>query len=304
MKRATLLLIAFFIALAPANAFAHGDEDIAKGGFALRIDGDLHLGPDGILDSAVVIDGHAAIEGDIKETLIVISGSAEVSGRVGEEIILIDSHLVLTETGSVGDDVILISSDITEETGSVIGGEIREEVDLSIQWWGVALVSLLAWVGFTILAVVAALVLAAVARRQSSGAADLLTSQTAHTILAAVITFIALPIAAFFIMFTAVGIPLALGVLFFLLPALGFFGYLICGLMIGNLIFGKANLGSEGQRPYLAAALGMLILQVVVLIPFIGWLIALISGLWGAGAIVLYAWNAWRSPGQETPAPA
>ncbi len=294
MRRAALLLIAFLIALAPANAFAHEGE--TKSVFSLQIDGDLDVGPDDILDSAVVIDGRAEIEGDIKDTLIMISGSAVVSGRVGDKIILIDSDLLLTSTGSIGDDVVLISSDITREAGSVVGGEVRDEVDLSIKWWSVALVSILAWVGFTILVVVAALVLAAVARRQSSGAAELLISRTAFTILAAVITFIALPTAAFFILFTAVGIPLALGVLFFLLPALGFFGYLVSGILIGNLILGKADIGPEGKRPYLGAALGMLILQFVLLIPIIGWFIALLAGLWGAGGLVLFAWNAWRSP--------
>ena len=294
MKRATLLLIALFIALAPAGVSAENGE--SKGGFALRIDGDLYVGPGEILDSAVVVDGHALIEGRITETLVVIAGSVEISGRVDEDVVLIDSDLLLTSTANVRGDVIRISGDLTRQTGSVIGGEVRDEFDLSIQWWSVALVSLLAWVGFTVLVVVAALVLAAVARRQSSGAAALLTDQTAYTILATVVTFLALPIAAFFIMFTAVGIPLALSVFFFLLPALGFFGYLITGLMIGNQILGKTDTGPEGKRPYLAAILGMLILQLVLLVPVIGWFIALIAGLWGAGGVVLYAWNAWRSP--------
>ncbi len=130
MKRIVLLILAMVIAFTPATAFAENGE--LEKGFVLRIDGDLHLGAGESLESAVVINGRAVIDGEVEETLVVISGSAVISGRVGDDVVLIDSDLELTESGLVGDDVILIDGDISRAVGSVVGGEVRDEFDFSI----------------------------------------------------------------------------------------------------------------------------------------------------------------------------
>jgi hypothetical protein len=77
------------------------------------------------------------------------------------------------------------------------------------------------------------------------------------------------------------------------LPALAILGYITAGTMLGTLI--TSGLGrAPGNHPYLAAFLGVLLLQIVVVIPFVGWMVATLSGLWGAGAIGLVAYNAAR----------
>ena len=294
MKRTAFLLLAIFVAFAPAPVLA--DDGELQKGFVLRVDGDLHIGPDESLEVALVINGEAVIEGEVKETLIIIAGSAVVSGRVGEDVVLIDSDLELTANGRIDGDVVLISGDISRGAGSVVGGVVRDELDFSIRWWDLAIFSLLAWVGFTILVIFSGLLFVAVGSRQMSGAAALLTDDAGFSILAAVFIFMAVPIPAFFILITGVGTPLGFGILFFLLPAIGFLGYLIAGLRLGNLIVHAARARTDNQRPYLPAFVGLTILQLVVLVPFFGWFVAFLMSFWGAGGLVLYAWRAWRAP--------
>ncbi len=120
------------------------------------------------------------------------------------------------------------------------------------------------------------------------------------SILSAAITFIAVPIAAVIALITVIGLPLGIGVLAFLLPALWFLGYLVGGLMLGTLIYSRASERVRDNR-YLAVATGLAVLQFFVLIPFLGILVGVLMGLWGGGAIALLAWRSFRTARDASP---
>ncbi len=302
MKRVRLLLLACCLALIPASAYA--DDGGLDKGFVLRVDGDLYIGPDESVESAVVINGRAVIEGRIKETLVIINGDVVLIGSVGEDVVIISGDIELGASARVAQDVVLIDANLLQASGSVIGGEVKNEFDISIQWWELAVFSVLVWLGMTIVLVVAGLLFAAIGGRQLAGAADLLTSDAAFSILAAVVTWVALPIAAVLVLFSVVGIPLGLSVLLFFLPAVGFLGYLVAAARLGGLLLGLVNFQSERERPYLAVVIGLVILQLLLFVPVFGWLVAFVAGLWGSGGLALYAWRAWRGSSAPTAAPA
>ena len=54
-----------------------------------------------------------------------------------------------------------------------------------------------------------------------------------------------------------------LGVLFGAWPLLAFLGYLVAGIWIGNWVLAQLSPGSVRERPYLAAFIGLLLLQLV-----------------------------------------
>ncbi len=128
------------------------------------------------------------------------------------------------------------------------------------------------------------------------GAAQLLSDDPAFSILASVLTFVALPIPAFFILFTGIGIPLGLSTLLLLLPALGFLGYLVAGIRIGSFILKVTGIRPDGGSPYFGVVVGLMLLQLILFVPLLGWLAAFLVAFWGAGGLVLYAWRAWRAP--------
>jgi hypothetical protein len=82
-----------------------------------------------------------------------------------------------------------------------------------------------------------------------------------------------------------------------LLPALWFIGYLVAGAAVGTLIV-KTH-GGRNDHPYLAVLVGVLIFQVIALVPFVGGTVAFFAGLIGAGALVYRAWATFR--GTTTP---
>jgi hypothetical protein len=93
---------------------------------------------------------------------------------------------------------------------------------------------------------------------------------------------------------TIVTIPTGLGLFLFVLPVLGFLGYIVVGIRIGDAIVGATRKSVETGHPYLAAAVGITVLVLISMIPVLGGLVALISGFLGAGAILVASWRTAR----------
>jgi hypothetical protein len=111
------------------------------------------------------------------------------------------------------------------------------------------------------------------------------------------------PLLAVVAFLTVIGIPLGIGILVFFLPVMGFLGYLVAGTRVGMWLLGLTK-REPGERPYAEAGLGVFLLQLLVLVPFAGVVIALIAAALGAGAL---AYQVFRGAGgrgisQETPA--
>jgi len=151
----------------------------------------------------------------------------------------------------------------------------------------------------------AGLLFAAVGGRQLAGVANSLTAETGKTVLAGILLWLALPVLAVVFFITLVGIPLALGLLLVVAPALWFLGYISVGTRLGGVVFRLVRPDAESVHPYAAVASGMLVLQLVVLVPLIGALTMVLAGLWGGGALAFAALRAARGQGAGAgPGPA
>ena len=297
MARLSIFLIALFLALLPATSFAHVHE-ASEAGLVMRIDGDLTLLEDERVDAAIVISGNVQVYGTIEDFLMIIDGDGVISGRVDGDIVAISATIDLTADAVVDGDISLIDSDLNQATGAQVLGDIDDEFE--INWWVLLIVNIVFWIGKTIAVLVFGLLLVAIAPRQAANAAAAMTADPGWSILSAAIAFIGIPIAAVIALVTVIGVPLGIGVLAFLLPALWFLGYLVGGLMLGTLIYSRTSEQIRGNR-YLAVVTGLAILQLLILVPFIGILIGVLMGLWGAGAVALLAWRSFRAPRDASP---
>jgi hypothetical protein len=97
---------------------------------------------------------------------------------------------------------------------------------------------------------------------------------------------------------TIIGAPLGLAILLMVWPAAAFAGYLVAGIWIGEWLLNRGTATERPARPYLAAVVGLVILQVVSLVPFVG----AIASLFGFGAVLLLAWRTFRQPTTSQPA--
>lgn len=308
MKKLLILLFALLLALVPSSTFAQ-DADEDSGDLLLRIGGEARVERGESVGTLIVIDDDAYVAGTVRDNLIVINGDATVTGVVEGDATVISGSLAL-RGGSTVKDVMLIDSDLTQATGAVVTGDVTERGDLFFVLPGLVF-GILFWVAMTIAVIVAGLLFAAVAGRQLRGFAGSLAASTGRTLIASAILWIGVPILAVIAMVTLIGIPLGVGLLVFLLPALWFLGYIVFGTWIGTFLVSRTAASSD-RRPYLEAALGLFVLQVAALIPVLGVLTLVLGGLWGSGAIAYSAWNGWRGPraapeqpsGTPAPSPA
>ena len=120
---------------------------------------------------------------------------------------------------------------------------------------------------------------------------------------------VVIPLAAFVLIATLIGAALGVGILIALWPLVAFVGYLVAGIWIGDWVLQQRRPAVARERPYLAAVIGLLILQALGLIPGPR-IVGMLLSLFGFGAVVLLAWRTLRAGGAPnvtvtgaTPAP-
>jgi len=292
--RGFLTLLVLLLALVPGSAMAQDTE--TEGSFLLGINSDTYIRPEQSIQTLVVINENAVIDGTVTEALFVINGTATVNGNLTGDVTIISGTLNLGETAGVTKDVVLINSEINQTAGATVGGQI-ERHSWAFYSWQLTLVSALFWIGSTAVILLAGLLFAAIGGRQVTGAGEMITGRTGHVALTGLIVGIGLPVVAVIAIMTLVGIPVGIAMLIFLLPVLWFTGYLVAGTKLGSMLLGlrKRDMQPNGH-PYLAAVIGLLFLQIVAFVPVLGFLFVGLASFMGTGAVAYFAWRAWRGP--------
>jgi len=243
------------------------------------------LVPEGeTVQTAVIFNGSATIDGTVAETLVVFNGRTEITGTVGEDIIVFNGAVVLRSGSRVGGDVVSRQAPQIED-GATVEGSID---DLPTRWdyWDITFVGRLGWwLAYTVSTLVLGLVLLMLARGLDPASIRTLRDRLGAAIGFGVLWFVLLPIVAVLLFVTIVGIPLGL----FLLLALGLvysIGYVVGGLALGRLVV------KEPTSRYLAFLAGWGALRVIALVPFLGGIAWLVGTVLGLGTL----WVAARAP--------
>jgi hypothetical protein len=288
MIRRLVILFVMIALLWPVAALAQDSSDITEDDdILMRINGPLTIAAGDLVDVLVVINDNATVDGTVDKLVMVINGTATINGTVDGDLVVVSGDLVLGPSAVV-DDVHLYDSTITRDPAATVRGDISEDAELNWSWWGSAIFTLWIWVGMTIVVLVAGLLFALFGGRQLRALAETAKSQVAMSILTAVVLMFGLPILGILVLFTVIGIPLGLAIIFVLIPLLWLLGYIIIGAHLG--IWLRARMGQTDPRTGLvwATLIGLLILQLIGLIPFIGGLIGFLAGTYGAGVLVLH----------------
>lgn len=283
---AVLAVLALVLLPAAAVAAEPGSEDVTD--VLMRTNGPVHVVAGDTAHTVVVISDNATIDGTVTEQLVVIGGDATVTGTVRGSVVVVNGTLTLAGTSVVDHDARIIHGTLVREAGATVNGTVHEQGWVVISAGFIALF----WIAITVVVVVAGLLFAAAGGKQLTGAAGLITGKPGETVLMALIIGVALPVAAVLAFVSVVGIPLGIGILFFLTPAVWFLGYLTTGAALGGtMLRAKWMAGEEGKHPYLAVTLGVLTLQIVGFVPWIGGLAVFTAGAVGAGALVYRVWQ-------------
>jgi len=299
MIRRLALLVLTALLLWPVAAYAQ-DVDIDEDDDVLiRINGPVNVAADQTYDVIIGISNETTVDGVINEALVVINGTATINGRVDGDVVVISGDLILGPSAVV-EDVNLYDSDLTRDPAATISGDLNENAEVNWSWWDSAIFTFAIWIGATIVALVAGLIFALLGGRQLLALSTTARTRIGLSIVTAVALLIGLPLLALAAFLTVVGIPLGLVILFLVIPLLWFLGYIVMGAHLGSWLL--AQLGRTGSRSSIvwATLLGVLVLQLIGLIPFIGGLIAFLAGLYGAGVLVYHL--IMRRGGEPAPA--
>jgi len=245
------------------------------------VKGDLFIGA-----GNVRIDG--LVEGDIKGGGSAVTIGNGVKGNVELEV---DSLTILSTANIEGDLTYTSKEEADIQSGAQIGGAtthnlppVKEEAAIPfpfVLFFGI----LSKLIGF-LMALVTGLVIILIApRRLTSIAESIRISPGASAGWGAVVLFLT-PIAAILVCLTIVGIPV--GLIALALWGIGLYlAQIPVGLLIGRLIIGRFR-GVERRAIMTGAlALGLVILTLLGLIPYLGFFIGLAVAIFGFGAVVV-----------------
>jgi hypothetical protein len=289
---ASLLLV--FLVFSPVVLAA--DPSLPHTGRILvSTDGDISVPVGEHADIVVVVNGTATIAGEVN-TIFVVDGAANLTGARTESVFAVRSPVTVGPGSVVLGDVMKVDSVVTQVGDGAITGGVRDiAADIAGIGMFIGPALILAYVGFALAAIAAGLLLAGLAARQVRAAEALISRQPVQTLVAG-LAGVFLPIFLVAILFvTIVGAPLGIGILIGLWPLAAFLGYLVAGIWIGDWVLARMSPGTTRDRPYLAAVLGLLILQVLGILP----LLSFIASLFGFGAVLLLAWRTIRT--ESTP---
>ena len=296
-----IVLVAAFaapVALAADEALPH------TGRVLMAFGGDISVPAGEQADVVLVVNGDAVIGGTVN-VLTVIDGTATFQGATVDTIAVISGTIDLQEGTTVLGNVRSIESTVTQAPGVKIAGDIKG-VDAELVTLGMFLgpAILLFAVGLAIASVIAGLLLAAVGARQVRAAERVIAAEPLKVFGAGLLGAIVIPILAIVAILTIIGAPLGLGILLGFLPLVAFVGFLVAGIFIGEEILGTRK-EPETQRPYRGALLGIVLLQIIGLVPVVGGLATAVASLLGLGAILLISWRIVRGTGTaEVAAPS
>lgn len=295
---ASLLVIAALgapVVLAADSGLSH------SGRVLMAFGGDLTVPAGEQADVVFVADGDALVSGQVN-AVVVIEGTATLRDATVESVVTVNATVNLEGSTTVLGDVRAIGSTVHRAETATLEGAIKG-LDTELLMVGAVLLPalFLLALGFALATIVAGLLLVAIGSRQVRAAERLIVREPGWVFVVGLLVAIVTPILAIIAIVTVVGAPLGIGVLVAVLPALAFVGYLVSGIFLGERILGSAT--APVERPYRAALVGIVVLQVIGLIPVIGGLASAVASVLGLGAIVVLAWRTMRGAGEGQPLP-
>ena len=274
MKRIAVIALLLFCWVLPASAFAAGPKE------RIVIVGDVLVDRDQTTKDVVVADGDVTVRGTVDGDLVVANGDAAIRGRVTGNVVTLAGKALLGRRAQVEGDVVYADNKPVVAPGAQVDGDIKRfnPEDLSggafALWAGV-------WLAVTISMLLLGLILLALFPKAADAVARTAKARAGRAMLIGLLTFFLIPIVGFIALITVIGIPLGAGLLLALLPIYGL-AYTASTFVVGRLV------SKQGAR-IAAFVIGLVILRVLALVPFLGGLVWFLATILGLGALLVAA---------------
>jgi uncharacterized RDD family membrane protein YckC/cytoskeletal protein CcmA (bactofilin family) len=281
----------------------------------------------------VAVMGDTKVDGDATDAAVAVMGNTTVNGTVGHGgavAVLGDVYI----NGKVRGDVVAVLGSVTLGPNAVVKGQVTEvfgglersptavvqggtssvlsfgRLEGLHSWFRDCLLfgrplaptALVGWAWWLSLALLALyLLIAAVFRDGVQRCIDTLETHPGHSILATVIVALLVPVVLLALVITVVGI--AVVPLFWIaLICAGIFGRVVALGWLGGRCLRLAHAG-EGLHPVLAVLAGSLLALALYMVPVLGFLVYVLLGVFGFGAVMYALLLAVRPEGSRPAAP-
>ncbi len=267
------------------------------------VGGDIRI-PGNVTGNVTAVGGSTTLSGDVGGAMSAFGGSVQVAenasigrwfetgagdatvdGTVGEDVRVQSETLVVGPTAEIGGNLEHATQSLSLANDASIAGEIRSVDSIEFTQMVPMRPSLPSWAfplyGFVINVVLGAILLL-LFPEFSLGIADRVRANPLFALLIGALTVFVTPILLGLLAVTVIGIPLAvLGLLIFLIV-------LWAGTVYGGFAIGAAILAAfDVTNRWAYLVVGLFVVFLLSLIPFIGGFIYFVVTLLGVGALVL-----------------
>lgn len=277
------LVLALLVVGATATA-AWAQESVARPGSLLVTEGPITVGAEDDLGVVVVTTGDAEIAGSV-DSIIAFDGDVTVTGDVDTFAWAVTGTLTVAEGATVGGDAIA-GSTLDVAPGTVEGTARRMTPG---DWAASAMVfGILWWIGGAIATFVLGLLLLWLAPRGMARTREVARTEVGASIGIGLALLVGVPVVAVLIAFTLVGLPLTLGLLVATAMA-AFVGSIVSALLVGHLLL-------RGAHPVVELLVGLVLIGLAGLLPFVGGIVTGLAAVYGVGALAVAVWRARTPP--------
>ncbi|MHB8903531.1 MAG: bactofilin family protein [Patescibacteria group bacterium] len=260
---------------------------------------DIVMGPNSAISwDALIMAVNTEIRGNIEGSLSGKIGQGLIAGKIGKNVTLTLSNtskqpLIISPDAVIGGNLNYnskIAANISDKsviTGSTTQKNIPTEKNnwLQIYLWA-NLFSIFS-------ALVVGLVLIFIGKNISSKILAKLEKNPTKLIVPGIIVSLILPPIALLLLFTVIGIPLAMIIMAWWL-VMTYVAKILTAILVGSLII-KAISKKDKASSFWSLVLGVFICWLLFTIPFVGWILGLIAIWLGLGGIYSYASNQLRN---------
>ncbi len=258
----------------------------------------------------IVLTGRADIlEGETVADVVIFDGPVNVVGTVDGDVVAFNGRV--TVTGTIRGDVASFNGRVTVQDGAQVTGDVRSQPEAQIaagadvrgsvggldfervdDALGAARFGV--WFAISISALILVLLFVLLFPRGADATLLAGRSRTGAAVGWGLLLFFGLPIISVLFLVTVVGIPLGLVLLLAIAP-IYVLAYMAAAYFVGRTIIGPP------RSRLLAALVGIAVLRILALIPFIGGLTWLAATVFGLGLLAVAARG--RREAEPTPRP-
>lgn len=254
--------------------------------------GNINLGSNtNVKGSLAAAGGSLSVFGPVEKEANLAGGQITLGSKIGSDVYAVVSQLYLAPTATISGKLTYLSKNSASITqGATVSGKISQNIPRGEQpqetvkrEGGIKSFLTFVKVADFILAAIIGILLIIFFPVYFKKTSDLITQRLWPSLGIGLLTVIVFPFIFMLLVITVIGIPIAF-VLAFGLAIFFYLAKIFASFVIGQLIFKQFNREINLIWPFLV---GLVIYFILTLIPIVGWIIAIIAGLIGLGAILI-----------------